>query len=450
MRILHYFLGFPPYRSGGLTKFAMDLMQSQVEHGDCVMSLWPGQMNFLSSVAHIKKRKSILGIENYEMINPLPVPLDEGILDVVSYTRSCDEKIFLSFLRMVKPDVIHIHTLMGLYKNFVKAANDLNIRTVYTSHDYFGLCPKVIMFKDFAPCEDYECEKCLKCNKSALSISKIKLMQSPLYRILKNSVVMAKLRNRHRRAFFYERQSEPQNSYSGEKENPNYRDLRTFYIDILSMIDCIHFNSSVAKSVYCKYFTPKNSRIISITHKNVNDNRKKAVGKQYDDGLRLTYLAPARPAKGFDVVKKALDELWSEGNKSFTLQIFSSIRNPSPYMRIHTERFDYNKLENIFEKTDVLLAPSVWYETFGFTVLEALSYGVPVIVSDNVGAKDIVGEGGIIVAAGSKDSLKNAIAGMTREKIEQLRHNILSFVEIKTWNRFMSEMYSVYLNENVG
>ena len=39
---------------------------------------------------------------------------------------------------------------------------------------------------------------------------------------------------------------------------------------------------------------------------------------------------------------------------------------------------------------DVLIVPSIWKETFGFVVLEALSYGVPVIVSDNVGAKDIV------------------------------------------------------------
>ena len=26
MRVLHYTLGFPPYRSGGLTKYALDLM----------------------------------------------------------------------------------------------------------------------------------------------------------------------------------------------------------------------------------------------------------------------------------------------------------------------------------------------------------------------------------------------------------------------------------------
>ena len=39
---------------------------------------------------------------------------------------------------------------------------------------------------------------------------------------------------------------------------------------------------------------------------------------------------------------------------------------------------------------DVLVVPSVWHETFGFIVLEALLQGTPCLVSDTVGAKDLV------------------------------------------------------------
>ena len=39
---------------------------------------------------------------------------------------------------------------------------------------------------------------------------------------------------------------------------------------------------------------------------------------------------------------------------------------------------------------DMLIVPSLCYETFGLVVLEALSFGVPVMVSATVGAKDIV------------------------------------------------------------
>jgi glycosyltransferase involved in cell wall biosynthesis len=34
--------------------------------------------------------------------------------------------------------------------------------------------------------------------------------------------------------------------------------------------------------------------------------------------------------------------------------------------------------------------PSLWKETFGLIVLEGLAFGVPVLVSDNVGAKDLL------------------------------------------------------------
>ena len=57
MRILHYFLGFPPYRSGGLTKFAYDLMVSQAKNNDDVFALWPGKIKFFYDKVSIKKGK---------------------------------------------------------------------------------------------------------------------------------------------------------------------------------------------------------------------------------------------------------------------------------------------------------------------------------------------------------------------------------------------------------
>ena len=65
------------------------------------------------------------GIRNLELINPLPVSLDEGINDFEAYTKPCDVHIYLSFFCKEKPDVIHIHTLMGIHKEFIEAANQL-------------------------------------------------------------------------------------------------------------------------------------------------------------------------------------------------------------------------------------------------------------------------------------------------------------------------------------
>ena len=47
MKILHYSLGFPPYRTGGLTKYCIDLMLTQNEQGFETALLWPGRIRIL-------------------------------------------------------------------------------------------------------------------------------------------------------------------------------------------------------------------------------------------------------------------------------------------------------------------------------------------------------------------------------------------------------------------
>lgn len=446
MKILHYFLGFPPYRTGGLTKYCFDLMKEQANQGDEVTALWPGQMNFLSKQTKMKRRRSVGTIKNYEIINPLPVALDEGISDFDVYMEPCPEAIYYNFLREVAPEAIHIHTLMGLHREFLQAAIRLKIRTVFTTHDYFGICPKVTLYRYGEVCEnDHGCKDCIQCNCTALSINRIRLMQSPLYRFLKNSALVKTLRNQHR-GYFYANERLPDMPVP-DSEVPEaaseYKRLREYYIQMLSMCDLIYFNSTVTEAVYNRYFTPKASVVRTITHQNISDNRT-AISWKPEGVLRLTCLAPAKPYKGYKVMKDVLDDLWNSGNKNIELKLFSPVENIAPYMKVQADGFKYDQLKSIMMDTDVLLAPSVWYETFGFTVLEAISYGVPVIVSDSVGAKDIIGNGGIVVEAGNRNSLREAIIALTPEKLRELRNNIQKSAKIKTWKQFVEENYELY------
>ena len=155
-------------------------------------------------------------------------------------------------------------------------------------------------------------------------------------------------------------------------------------------------------------------------------------------------MAPAKPFKGYNILCQALDELWQSGKYDFELKIFSSVPVKKPYMVVQEEGFVYSQLGKIMADTDVLVAPSVWYETFGFTVLEALSYGVPVIVSDHMGAKDIVGNGGIVVTAGDKEELKRTVEALNAESLERLRKNIGEEFQVKTWKQFLEENDDLY------
>lgn len=429
MKVLHYALGFSPYRTGGLTKYCMDLMQTQLEMGYEVSLLWPGRMNFIgqgkTTIYESVYKKGNIEIVSYELVNPLPVPLDEGIIEVDKFIASVDLHIYYDFLKKVMPDAIHIHTLMGLHEEFISAAQQLHIKTMFTTHDYFGLCPKVTLFGNGHVCNEIDCNSCARCNKSALSLKKIKLMQSVPYRVLKDTALMKKARARHRKNFF-EELTEPdheQNITADRILMGKYRKLRNYYIKMLSEIDFIHFNSTISEQIYKRYFTPKNSEVINIAHRGIDDNRK--IKKFDHDKIRIAYLAPAKPFKGSEVLIEALDGLWSEGRRNFLLQSYSIFGRKKPYL-YERDGFHQNELEKIFDCTDVLVAPSLWYETYGFTVLEALSYGVPVIVSNHVGVKDIIPEGGGLVVEATAGALKDAIGSLTMDKLKKMNEVIMS------------------------
>lgn len=443
MRILHYFLGFPPYRTGGLTKFAFDLMKEQINDGNDVMALWPGEIKSYCANPQIKQRKNIEKIKNYELINPLPVSLDEGIKEITAFIKECDVGIYTEFLNNIGPNVIHIHTLMGLHKEFIEAANQLGIRMVYTSHDYFGLCPKVTLYRDGKCCDDdHCCKNCIQCNLNGLSLKKIQIMQSPFYRWAKNTIFVKKLRERHRSVFFAEEKIPDMPDVDVDEFSESYRKLRNYYLWMYEHIDFIHFNSTVSESIFKRYIKPKRSGTISITHKDIMDNIDNLHIKS--EKVRFVYLAPTKPFKGFNLLREALDDIWNLSSKNFELKVFSPVAEPSPYMRVKEEGFSHSELGSIFSNADVLVAPSVWYETFGFTVIEALSYGVPVIVSDHVGAKDIIGEYGIVFESGKKENLKDALSYIMKKTNMSKIIEKKKTITIKKWSDFTDEIMSIY------
>ena len=111
-------------------------------------------------------------------------------------------------------------------------------------------------------------------------------------------------------------------------------------------------------------------------------------------------------------------------------------------MNIHG-RYDYNELEKIFDDTDVLVVPSIWYETFGFTVLEGLSYGVPVIISDNVGAKNILVKGaGIIIENMTVEKLCKTLQNLSVNKLSEMNNVIVNqqvILDIECMSRQIKE-----------
>lgn len=447
MNILHYALGFPPYRTGGLTKYAIGLMKEQINQGHEVSLLWPGKMDFIGKCrTKIKQGSDYYKIHSYEIINPLPVSLLNGIKDCEFYIQKCDKKVYYEFLKNNMFDCIHIHTLMGIHKEFFEVAKELNIRLIYTTHDYFGICPKVSLFYNNMLCNDVDCSRCAECNNTALSIKKIKILQSPLYRHLKDSRVVKYLRGNYKKSNDINLVT-CNNSVSSDSSQDNYRKLREYYLSIFRLIDIFHFNSNNTKKVFEKYVNIKNGKVINILHDGIKDNRHK---KDFNHKiLKMSYLGSANSYKGYNLLKDVLDELYENGCKNIELNIFTSSVNLSEYMRVH-EGFKSSELGKVMEDTDLLLVPSIWNETFGFVALEGLSYGVPVLLTTNVGCKDIFknNENGFVVEANFTE-LRNKILEIyeNRKILDNINYNIVNEKQIKLdFSDHVREIVKLYIN----
>jgi glycosyltransferase involved in cell wall biosynthesis len=78
-------------------------------------------------------------------------------------------------------------------------------------------------------------------------------------------------------------------------------------------------------------------------------------------------------------------------------------------------------VEKILEEADLVVVPSLTHESFGYTAAEAMSYGVPVVVSDVGGLPEVVGDSGVVCKAGDVDAWIRAIQNVLTD--ERLREN---------------------------
>ncbi|QWG58721.1 glycosyltransferase [Bacillus mycoides] len=460
MKILHISLGLPPYRTGGLTKYSVDLMHSQGQEHQ-VFLLYPGKFTFSKRTA-IKKNKPYGSISVYELVNPLPIPLLNGINQPEHFMKEIDHKVYEEFLIELKPEVIHVHTLMGIHKEFFETAKKLDIKIVFTTHDYFGLCPKVnLMDSKGNVCNDFDDGKsCIECNVNALSLPMVHVMQSYPYRYLKDSSIVKSLRKIKKNQT---KNNTVATSVEREIEEIDvnlatyYIELRDYYLIIFKLIDYFHFNSSIAKEQFEKYLDV-NGKIVSISHQDISDYRQERKVKQRgNEVVRLGYLGPIDTYKGFYSLKNQLDSLKEKGYTNWHLGVYGDfVNDPDTYNpKYHTfyGRYNYNQLKDIFNEVDLLIIPSIWKETFGFIGLEAQSYGVPIMVSEYVGFKDLVqdGETGFIYKVNKHDFIdKLSMILDDTSLLDYINENLLKLDFPHLMEQHTKEIINLYQEVRAG
>lgn len=108
------------------------------------------------------------------------------------------------------------------------------------------------------------------------------------------------------------------------------------------------------------------------------------------------------------------------------------------------------EVPNYLNEMDIFVVPSAEYESFGVAAVEAMSCGLPVIVSDVDGLKEVVSEEcGIITKRKDINALSSALLKLLADSNKRYvmgQAGIRRVKQLYDWEKNVDEMYSVYMN----
>jgi len=264
-----------------------------------------------------------------------------------------------------KPDIIHSGHLMRI-ADMIESVRLANIPYVITLTDFWLICPKVILVNS----QNNLCpgpEKGSICNESCKDID--------------NKYIISRLRKAE---------------------------------SILNNAKMVIAPSAFLASIFQNEFPDLNIKVIShgLNYKKLIKNNK-----VYKKGEKITfcYAGSLNPHKGVHIILNAFKKI---KNDNIYLDIYGSGDNEyEKYLKNISNGdkrikfrgvFTDNQIGEVFNKIDILIVPSLWYETYSLVLHEALACGIPVFAS-NVGVmKEKIKHNinGLTFTIGDEDSLK--------------------------------------------
>ena len=178
-----------------------------------------------------------------------------------------------------------------------------------------------------------------------------------------------------------------------------------------------------------------------------------------DKRVKILYPTHAASHKGFEILFEALSELkqsisdfvlfttidksdWPEGFVKFQSRIKQLGINENI---VFTGRIPQDQMSVFYKNCDIMVYPSLC-ESFGFSMVEAMGYGLPIVAADTAVNKEICKDAAVYYAAMDPNEAAAKILGILSESArEDLRNKakerITSFDW--SWERYTSEFLEI-------
>lgn len=231
-------------------------------------------------------------------------------------------------LRRIRPDVVHSNNIQGLSLLLWLSVKRQKIPLIHTLRDYYMICHRSNLFNDHKNCD----RLCFSC-KITCTIKKKFTLLPDQYVGISNFII---------------------------SKHSDYFNMKSYCV----IPNAVKFPVQIEKSSQKKKIT------FGYIGRIEDD---KGVGYLAQELLKID----KRLSDQFKVL------LAGKGEENYILNLESLLKETD------IEFIGVVNPVEFYGKIDVLIVPSLWYEPFGRVVIESLSYGVPVCMSDRGGLKEL-------------------------------------------------------------
>lgn len=348
-RILHLSSLYPPHIVGGAERSVSMLAEAQAAEG------WDVAAACLTPSEAVEEERH--GVTVFRM----PHGNDFWLEDWAAHSQRqrewakfkqqanfAIERRFGEVLDRFRPNVVHTHSMVDISTRVWHAARARGIPIVHTLRDFDLLCAASSMYRETGPCAGRH----LKCR--VLTFAK----QFDQRLVASVTAVGEEVLSRHLRYGFF-----------GHVPADRRR---------------VIWNTAAVEGVEADYTKP------ALT-----------------GPITFGYLGRISPEKGVDTLLKAARLLPPNGWR--LLIAGAALGDPAPYHALAeglpVEFIGFQRPKALFDQIDCLVAPSLWAEPLGRTVLEAYQAQVPVIGARSGGIAEIIADDAWLVPPGDEAAL---------------------------------------------
>jgi glycosyltransferase involved in cell wall biosynthesis len=412
MRILLTVHAFPPRSTAGVEVYTLRLGRALQARGHDVLVL--AAVHDLEARPYAVRRRVHEGLAVAEVVSLRAQDSLEAGYDDPGITQAAR-----SVLATFRPDLVHVQHLLNLSAGVLDESRAAGAATVATLHDYWVSCARggLRMRADRALCESVDHAVCARCLRDSPHLAPP--LQARLLDTARRVGLGRQLHTLHDRAprgveagLRLLRGLSPQPQGLEAALDRRAARLRAAF----GAADLLLAPTSFSLGRALEFGLPpgrlRHVPLGAVTH----PPRPRRSGPR----RRFAFIGTLAPHKGVDVLLAAFRGLRSDGvsldlwgSASVHPTYAESLRRAAaddPRIRFRGP-FPEGGQDRVLAELDAVVLPSIWWETTGLVLLEALAAGLPVVASETGGVPEVVAHGttGLLVPPGDSDALRDAL-----------------------------------------